>query len=348
MKVDYIIVGLGLAGISMIERLEQNNKRYFVFNDDSQQATKTAAGIYNPTNLKRYTAVWNAIDHLKEVPVFFDQIEKRLGIVLRKDLPIYRRFASIEEQNNWIVASDKPKLAPFLSNNFIPNRNNHLITSQDFGEVLQTGRVDTNKMIQAYRSYLVKKDRYKNELFNHADIVFNGNSSISYKGIDARTIIFCEGYGAVKNPFFSYLPLQGNKGEYIVIESEELKMDFIFKAGLFVVPLGNDQYKVGATFNREDKTNGTTQEAQDEISEKLKKIVSCDFKIVGQVAGIRPTTKDRKPFLGRHPEHHQLAILNGFGSRGIMMAPTLSKQLFDHLENNTSLDKEVDINRYLT
>jgi len=322
------------------------NKRYFVFNDDSQRATKTAAGIYNPTNLKRYTAVWNAINHLKELPPFFNQIERRLGIILRKDLPIYRRFASIEEQNNWIVASDKPKLTPFLSNDFISNKNDHLITSQDFGEVLQTGRVDTNKMIEAYRLYLVEKGRYTSESFNHTDIIFRGNSSVTYKNIEAKTIIFCEGYGVVNNPFFSYLPLQGNKGEYIVIESQELKMDFIFKAGLFVVPLGNGLYKVGATFNREDKTNNITQEARVEIIKKLEKIINCDFKIVDHIAGIRPTTKDRKPFLGRHPEHHQLAILNGFGSRGILMAPILSKQLYNFLEAGEDLDSELDIKRF--
>lgn len=346
MKVDYIIVGFGLAGLSMAERLEQNSKSYIVLSDDSQQATKTAAGVYNPTNLKRYTAVWNAINYLEELPVFFDQIEKRIKTAFRKDIPIYRRFASIEEQNNWIVASDKPKLAPFLSTDFIQNKNDQLITSQDFGQVLKTGRVDTNKLIESYRSYLIDKERYKNESFDHNNIVFNESDIVTYKEIEAKGVIFCEGYGLAKNPFFNYLPLQGNKGEYLIIKSAQLKLEVILKAGLFVVPLGDDFYKVGATFNRENKTNIKSKEALDEINEKLRKIIKCDFQIVKQVAGIRPTTKDRKPFLGRHPKHPQLTILNGFGSRGILMAPTLSKQLFNHLESNTPLGNDVSIKRY--
>lgn len=346
MKVDYLVVGFGLAGLSFVEQLEQNNKSYLVFNDHSQAATKTAAGVYNPTNLKRYTAVWNAVEHLKVLPHFFDKIENRLGISIRSEIPIYRRFSSIEEQNNWVVASDKPKLAPFLSTDFISNPFQYLNTNQDLGKVLQTGRIDTQLLVSEYISFLMRKHLVISEPFVHKKIVFDSDDAISYESISAKTIVFCEGYGLKKNPFFNYLPLQGNKGEYLIIESVDLKVDVILKAGLFIVPLGNDRYKVGATFDREDKTNAITDRSKNKIVEKLSKVIACPFKIVNHVAGIRPTTKDRKPFLGRHPQYKQLAVFNGFGSRGILMAPALSAQLYNYLEKGDSLDSEVDIARY--
>jgi len=37
-------------------------------------------------------------------------------------MPILRKFFSIEEQNNWFVASDKKNLAPFLSTNLITKK----------------------------------------------------------------------------------------------------------------------------------------------------------------------------------------------------------------------------------
>ena len=65
MNVDYIIVGLGLAGLAFAEQLESNNKSFIVFEDNSQNASIVAGGVYNPVILKRFTPVWDAADQLK-------------------------------------------------------------------------------------------------------------------------------------------------------------------------------------------------------------------------------------------------------------------------------------------
>lgn len=65
-----------------------------------------------------------------------------------------------------------------------------------------------------------------------------------------------------------------------------------------------------------------------------------------QSAGIRPTVKDRRPLVGKHPKYKNLAILNGLGTRGVMIAPWAANQLFYHLEQEKELDKEITIARY--
>ena len=56
----------------------------------------------------------------------------------------------------------------------------------------------------------------------------------------------------------------------------------------------------------------------------------------------------RLPKRGFKSLHNKnLAILNGLGTRGVMVAPTVAKQLFNHLENNQKLDPEIDIKRFL-
>ena len=45
MKVDYIIVGLGLAGLAFVEELIQANKSFIVFEDDSQTSSLVAGGV---------------------------------------------------------------------------------------------------------------------------------------------------------------------------------------------------------------------------------------------------------------------------------------------------------------
>jgi glycine oxidase len=59
-ELDYIIVGCGLAGVSFCEELRAHGKSFVVFDDQSQQSSIVAAGLYNPVILKRFTAVWKA------------------------------------------------------------------------------------------------------------------------------------------------------------------------------------------------------------------------------------------------------------------------------------------------
>lgn len=57
---DYIIVGCGLAGIAFSEVALENNKKFLVINNLSQNATRIAGGLYNPVVLKRFSEVWKA------------------------------------------------------------------------------------------------------------------------------------------------------------------------------------------------------------------------------------------------------------------------------------------------
>jgi glycine/D-amino acid oxidase-like deaminating enzyme len=67
---------------------------------------------------------------------------------------------------------------------------------------------------------------------------------------------------------------------------------------------------------------------------------------VAHEAGVRPTTGDRRPLLGVHKDNRRLALLNGLGTRGVMIAPLMAKKLYQFLESNQALDKEIDIIRF--
>ena len=151
---------------------------------------------------------------------------------------------------------------------------------------------------------------------------------------------------AFNNLLFNHLPLVGSKGEYIVVSAPELKLDYILKGPIFIIPLGNEKYLVGATYNNHDKTQTPTSEKKQELILKLDKMINCDFKIIDHFAAIRPTVKDRRPLVGVHPKYKNLSVLNGLGTRGVMASPYLAKQLFDYLEKGEELDSEIDIQRF--
>ncbi len=342
---DYIIVGFGLSGLSFVERLEKEGKTYIVFEDGSQKSSRVAGGLYNPVILKRFTAAWQAVEQLEKAVPFYESIEAKLNKKLIYPLPIYRRFNSVEEQNTWFEACDKPVLERFLSANLLTNSNTGLDIPYHFGEVKGTGRIDIQQMLSLYLQYIDTKESLKKEVFEYDQLQIE-KEYVVYKGFQARHIVFCEGFGVKNNPFFSYLPLVGNKGEYLIIKSEKLKLNEAVKSSVFIIPLGNDLYKVGATYNNKDKTPEITTEAKEELQKKLNTVLRAPYEVVDQVSGIRPTVRDRRPLLGTHPVHKNVHILNGLGSRGILIGPTVGEHLFNFIEQGTPLEPSISIERF--
>lgn len=346
MKVDYIIVGLGLAGLAFAEELMHSGKTFVVFEDYSQTSSLVAGGVYNPVILKRFTPVWNAKEQLAIALPFYISLEKKLNTTLDYKFSTRKVFKSVEDQNNWFLASDKPILSDFMNPEIISEKIDEIIGDFGYGEVYQTGRIDTHQLISTYRDYLKENHLIRNEKFEHSAVDFF-EDRLYYKDLISKRIVFCEGFGVKQNPYFKDLPLKEAKGETLTIHALNLNVTFLIKSTLFVLPLGEDIYKVGATFNWNDKTSNPSQEGRKELVDKLKKVIQTPYKIIDHSAGIRPTVKDRRPLVGIHSKHKQLAILNGLGTRGVMMAPSMAKQLYGFLEEGIGLDPEINCDRFM-
>ncbi len=342
---DYIIVGSGLAGISFAETLVQLGKTFVVFENHSQNSSRVAGGLYNPVILKRFSEVWDAPRQVAKAEEFYAQIEAKLQVQFDFKLPIYRKFFSVEEQNNWFAASDKPNLAPYLSTQLVHTRYTAIDSPYGYGKVLHTGYMDTDVFLDTYRHYLKSLDSLIASDFCYEELhVFE--DCVHYGALQARHVVFAEGFGMHSNPYFSYLPLDGTKGELFVIKAPELDIDVIINTSVFILPLGNHLFKVGATYNWEDKTNIPTEAGKQELVDRLKEIIRCDFEIVEHLAGVRPTVRDRRPLLGTHPAYRNLHILNGMGTRGVLLAPTMAFDLYQYIEESKALDSTIDIKRY--
>lgn len=343
--VDYLVVGLGLAGTAFCELLEQHNKSFICISDQSQQASVVAGGLYNPVILKRFTPAWRAQEQLEIALPFYTQLEEKLQTKLDYKLPVLRRFASVEEQNNWFQAADRPQLQPFLSLQIRENHNPLLDAPFGFGEVLHTGRVATKTLLKKYAEYLREKGCLQEETFDFEAMEVSPDK-VRYQRITARKVVFASGFGLKENPYFQYLPLNGTKGELLTIKAPELKEKQVIKSSVFIIPLGDDLYRVGATYKWKDKTNIPTEASRNELLQKLEVFLKADYEVVKHVAGIRPTVTDRRPLVGRHPAHTHIFVLNGLGSRGVLIAPYAAQQLLQYIEKDMPLQEEMDIKRF--
>lgn len=341
---DYLVVGFGLAGLSFTETAMQNGKSCLVIDSELNYSSRVAPGLYNPVILKRFSVAWKSLEQLDLIDSFYQNLENRLEKKIYHPLPIYRKLFSVEEQNNWFVAADKPLLSSFLSTQLRTQKINHIDSPYDFGEVLHSGFLDINSLLDSYIENLKSKSAYRKEVFDYF-YLNQLSEGVEYKGIHAKHIVFCEGYGAVNNPYFNYLPLEGSKGEVLLIHAPELDLSVILKTGIFIMPVGNHYYKVGSTYHFDDKTVLPTEEAKNELLEKLQEVINCPFQLIEHNAGIRPTTRDRRPLVGVHPKYKDMYILNGLGTRGVMIGPYVAKHLYDFIENQTELPLDMDIKR---
>lgn len=342
---DFIIIGSGLAGLSFAETAMQNKCSICVIDCNFQNASYVAGGLYNPIILKRFTKAWQADLQLKYAAVFYKELEKKLKTNFYFDVPILRRFYSVEEQNNWFVSADKPELSIHLSNELIGDAYKGILAPFGYGKVNDTGYVDVARLIDSYRVYLKSINSFSDEVFLHHELQIN-DECIVYKDLKAKHIVFAEGFGMLQNPYFSNLPMVSSKGELLLIHAPELDLDCIVNAGIFILPVGNGYFKIGATYNWEDQTNLPTQEARKELLSQLDTIIDCDYTVVEQYAGVRPTVKDRRPLVGTHHTHKKLHLLNGLGTRGVLVGPSMAQALFNHLINDEPLLDEINIQRF--
>ena len=344
--IDYLIVGAGLAGISFADLALNNNKKVVVFENNSQNSSRIAGGLYNPVILKRFTEVWDASNQLSDMDDFYNSLRSKFSVDFDNKLPIYRKFFSVEEQNNWFLASDKKSLAPFLSTTLQFKKYNGIDAPFGYGKVLKTGYVDTSLLLEHYRGYLLSRSLLFEQEFKYDDIVFL-EEGIAYNGIKAKHIIFAEGFGMHQNPYFNFLPLDGTKGELFIIKAPNLTIDVIVNTSVFILPLGDGLFKVGATYNWKDKTDLPTSDGKEELIARIKEIISCEFEVIDHFAGVRPTVRDRRPLVGTHDTYSQLHILNGLGTRGVMLGPSMAKALYNNIEHQLPLSDEINWNRYL-
>jgi glycine oxidase len=342
---DVIVVGFGLSGLAVTKRLEEQNKKVLVISGQFPTASQVAGGICNPVVLKKFNLAWNSEELYKNAVPFYKGFQQQFQENFYIEKPILKIFNSIKEQNDWFSALGKPILDNFLVEDLMVNKNISLNVPHKIGSTKHTGLLYVSSLLNSYKKYLIKMDRFLEEDFAFTDLNVD-SESVRYKNYSADNIIFCEGTYVNQNPYFNYLPIEGNKGEYITIKAPNLKLDDIVKGSFFMIPKGNDTYKVGATYSRDFKGIDSTNSAKNQLIEKVKQMINCDFEVIDQEAGIRPTVTDRKPIIGQHPKYANVYISNGFGSRGILFAPTVSKQLVEAIYSGKEIPKEINVSRF--
>lgn len=339
---DLLIVGFGLAGLSMARHAGLKKKTFDIISNQSQLSSRIAGGILNPVVVKRMKPVWQVEEFLPFAIDYYKNLDFKFKLKSFQEQRIKVFVHNIEQENNWYAAKDKSRLAPYLSSEVKVNTNKS-IQVEKIGEV-KAGLVNLNTLINSAKAYFENRNCWISKTFDYSELNIQPNK-LNYNGLNYKHVVFCEGFGVTHNPYFNNLGIYGNKGDYLIIKSKRLKLTHILKAKYFLIPLGDDHYKFGATYQREPLNHKPSENAKALMLDALDKMIDKPYEIVDQICGIRPTTRDRRPVLGKHHNYSNVNILNGFGSRGTMISPLLGKQLIEHIFEQKPLPEDVSIGR---
>ena len=342
-KVDYIIIGQGLAGSAVAIQLLKLGKKILVIDEPHKNTASTvAAGLFNPITGKKMVKTWMADILFPYLHNFYREAELLTQESFFHPLPLYRPFVSVMEQNEWMAKSTEKAFAPYIDSVLL--KPSFIEVKDMFGGLLLKlcGYLDTVKYMDAVRKRIEQTDHFAQEEFNFGELILK-KGSIQYKNYKAEKIIFCN--GTHLNPIFGWLPVKPLKGETLTLQANT-SSSIIINRGVYILPMEKNQWRVGATYNFHDNEPGITEFSKNELDEKVKAISQFSYTIIGQQWGIRPTTPDRRPILGEHPEYKSVFIFNGLGTKGVSLAPYFSRVLIHLTENGLPVNKEVDIERY--
>jgi len=340
----YLIVGSGLAGISVAYHLIEKGFNVTMINNQENHSSLVAAGQINPLVFRRMTKSWRVDEFLPYAKTFYKDLEQKTSEEFYIPKTIRRLFSSAHEKELWLKKEDRIDFEPYMTKINSEDESYNLVKNEfGSGRIKQSSYVVAQKFLAGSLLWISKFGKISNETFDYDEL--NPSTGV-YRGEEYDKIIFCEGYLNKNNPWFKHLPVETTKGEVLSFKSNHLPEEESLNRKCFILPIGKDVYRLGATYVWETENLEKTEKGKEELLAKYAMLSNDPIEILSHQVGIRPTSPDRRPIVGIHSEYEKLAIYNGLGTKGYMISPLLSREFIAFLIDGKELDKEIRLERF--
>ncbi|MCB9231140.1 MAG: FAD-binding oxidoreductase [Bacteroidia bacterium] len=345
-----LIAGGGLAGTFLAAALcRRGNSVVLADTHLPGAATPVAAGLFNIITGRLASKTWMADTLLSFLNEFFRQPPFDSLAHLLHHTPIYRPFKNIFEYNEWTGKSADPAFSGIVEIQDGPLQPDQLDNPHGGLWIRPCGWIDAATLCQQMQNLLVSQ--FGLQIVPH----FLDASQIDLKQNQVRLgeitftfdhLVFAEGYRSVENALFPGMDLRPLKGEILEIEIPGLEIDFVLSKKIYLIPLGNHRFVTGATYDRDYANPDPTEAGTQILQQQLEAAIRLPYKTLHRRAGIRPTTPNRRPILGTHPEYPRIHLFNGMGTKGMLQAPYFADQMAQYLEGKSDiLNRDIVLER---
>lgn len=331
-----LLVGRGISGAVLSLRLMEKNIPHDIADDPSLSgSSRVAAGLLNPVVLKRLKLVAGAQEFLSEAPGFYQDWETKTGRKFYYPTPLHHVFSSIGEVNDWQEKSTHPLFDRLLGEVFHAE-NVMLPAPFGIGVLHGCSWLDTNEFLAMH---LAQFRNYGRLIEHKLD-----PETLAAHSKEYEKVVLCNGH-LVRD----FLPdpevMSPTRGEVMTIKTEYIGEEAIRHGNIFILPLGNNRFKVGATYHWDDLRDQTSEDGLAQLKTGLEKLYNGPYEVIEHLAGVRPNVKDRKPLMGQIADNGY-HIFNGMGSRAVLMTPYLSTLMVKYLLDGEPLPEVYSIERF--
>jgi glycine/D-amino acid oxidase-like deaminating enzyme len=346
MNTEFLIIGQGLCGTWLSYWLKEMGRSVLVLDEYKEDSpSRVAAGIINPVTGRRHVSTWKADILMPFAKEQYKVMGTKLGTKSISEKTLIDFFPSpqmrlsflkrVEEKGEYVsLPSDEDQFRQEFNYDL------------GFGKIFPTYTAHLEELLPAWRRHLLSEGELVEDHFDRSALKME-EGGISYKSIEASSIIFCDGPSGVEDPWFRNLPYAVNKGEMLLLQIPDLDADHLYKRSVSLVPLAEKGlWWVGSNYGWELEPVRITEAFRSQTETLLKSWLKPSFKVIDHKISLRPANIERRPFVGKHPLHPSIAILNGMGSKGTSLAPWYAKQLAEHLVSGKPIDPEASVDRF--
>lgn len=338
-KYDYFIIGQGLAGSIIATKLLQHNRKVLVFdNQHKHSASAVAAGIINPITGHRLNITDNFAQYRAPAKHFYQQLEQQFKQRFWFDLPQHRLIKNPGQEQYWQLRRKDINYNDYLGNK-IKQQSLFQLDENGVTEVKQTNFIAVKPLLETLRRFLLQRQAIVAEQLNYQQLQIS-DTGININGTLANKIIFCEGYQATQNPWLTHLPFKLAKGDILTLSNSQ-NITHMLNWGNWLLPNHDGLLRLGSSFDWHDTSDQINPETRLLLLESLHKFTTLKETVMDHQTGIRPSTLQRMPFVGRLSAQNNALCFNGFGSKGCLLMPYYAELLCQHLLNDAPLPAEV-------
>ncbi len=347
MKIDFLIVGQGLAGSLLAWHLLEKGQRILVVDrDEPNTSSKIAAGLITPVYGSKFKTAGNLPSTLPYARKFYWDLEEKLGTVFYHHKRIARLFQNHEDKALWLkrLEGSSDQLKAYHEELSVDEG----LINAPFGgfEMKGGGWLDLPAFLEQTRQHLLEHAAYAISKVDSEEIIADG-LKVKWKNITAGKVVFCQGWRGHRNRFFDWIPMNPAKGEILEFQCEELSRESrILNSGGWILPtLKSGTFRSGSTYDHDATNANPTDTGRKTIQEKISRMVRPPVSITKHFAAYRPTIRQSTVAMGTHPGFQRVTFFNGLGSKGVLNGPYFANQMAEHLVQGTEIEGSVDIRR---
>lgn len=343
---DYLVAGLGLCGAWLACFLEEAGCSVDLYDGEPESsASFVSGGIVNPVTGRRVVTTWLDAEIMPWLSTTLENYSKKANTSFMSEKPIMTFPASLQmqeayekrisEKNGYIKEDKHPANSASYFNYFFKPY-----------AISPAYVVHAKAIIQYVQIKLKANSSWIAENMDESKLEITENG-VLYQNTKYKKIIYASGLATLQSRYWKNLPFVPNKGQALIVDIPQLPADCMYKFGtLTLVPLQDGNWWAGSSNELKFEDESPHPAFLDEATRSLESVLKIPFNILKHIAAIRPATVDRRPFVGLHPKHPQLAILNGMGSKGCSLSTWFAFNLVQHLTQDKPIHPEADIKRF--